>query len=374
MSKPNILFIENSLLPSRGGIEKVTDILSQALSKEGYKCFYAYKYVDNPQYPSESKILLDFNLGQNDFLRRFEQFVRENKIRIIINQGLSQRRILNSLAHFKRQQIKIINCLHNTPQYLYHIQPPKDIRNKLILLAKSILMRGNVYVREQQKLYEICDYFVLLSTTFVTQAQSVFHLRETKKCIAIPNPLVFSSSTFCSNKDKTVLIVARFDENQKNIKSALRIWKQVSEVMTDWKLTIIGYGDAKQDYLDYIQKFGIKSVYIEGKKENPVEYYCKAAIFMMTSNYEGFCMTLIEALQNQCIPFVFDTFTSVHDIIIDGKNGYIIPPFDEKLYAQKMITLMGSSQLMEQFRKQSHSSIEKFEIKNILNEWYKILN
>ena len=40
-------------------------------------------------------------------------------------------------------------------------------------------------------------------------------------------------------------------------------------------------------------------------------HYEKSKIFMMTSNFEGFGMTLTEALQNACVPFVFNTFSSL---------------------------------------------------------------
>ena len=51
-------------------------------------------------------------------------------------------------------------------------------------------------------------------------------------------------------------------------------------------------------------------------------------MFLMTSDYEGFAMTLNEASQYGAIPFVFNTFTSLTDIIEQGKNGFIFDPDD----------------------------------------------
>lgn len=56
----------------------------------------------------------------------------------------------------------------------------------------------------------------------------------------------------------------------------------------------------------------------------------------MTSNYEGFSMVLIEAMQYGCVPFVFNSFASLPDIIDDKVNGYVITPFDEGEYVQKI--------------------------------------
>lgn len=68
--------------------------------------------------------------------------------------------------------------------------------------------------------------------------------------------------------------------------------------------------------------------------QNPDEFYKKSLVSCMTSNFEGFGMVLVEAMQYGCVPFAFDTFTALHDIIDDGVNGFIIPPFDEDKYAE----------------------------------------
>ena len=41
---------------------------------------------------------------------------------------------------------------------------------------------------------------------------------------------------------------------------------------------------------------------------------------MITSNSEGYPMTLVEAMHYSCIPIVYDNFSSVYDIIDNNKN------------------------------------------------------
>ena len=94
---------------------------------------------------------------------------------------------------------------------------------------------------------------------------------------------------------------------------------------------------------------------------------------MMTSNFEGFGMTLTEALQNACVPFVFNTFSSLHDIIESDYNGFIIPAKDEILYATKMIEFMqGKNQ--DEYAVQALESSRKFSIENIGLQWIHLLN
>ena len=69
----------------------------------------------------------------------------------------------------------------------------------------------------------------------------------------------------------------------------------------------------------------------------------RAPILCMTSNYEGFPMVLVEAMQYGCVPFAFDSFPSLYDIINDGINGVIVPAFDEDSYAKKSHVILVST-------------------------------
>lgn len=377
MTKRNILFIENSILPSRGGIEKVSDILSQLFEQDGHHCFFAFWHTDNTSIDENKKIRINFKQSKYAFYNQLNLFIKEHNVNIIINQGLTQHKVIYTLKRLKQEfhNIKIINCLHNTPNFIQYIEMPRSIKIRLILVIKSILAGGNIYIKEQQQLYKSSDYYVVLSPSFIPEAIKKFHLKSNKKLYEIGNPLVYSNKSIINHsKQKEVLIVARFDENQKNIIGALRIWKQVCERITDWSLRIIGYGEAEALYKQYIQEQNIPNIIFDGKKEDPQAYYQKASIFMMTSHYEGLALTLIEALTNNCIPFAYQTFSSVKDIIWNEKNGIIIPPYNESIYAQKMINLMSDDKLISSYRENSRLTLSKFEHQEIKTKWYQLFD
>ena len=54
----------------------------------------------------------------------------------------------------------------------------------------------------------------------------------------------------------------------------------------------------------------------------------ESSAHLMTSIYEGFSITNLEAAIRGTIPFAFDSFASAKDIIDDGQTGYLIKPFD----------------------------------------------
>ena len=58
----------------------------------------------------------------------------------------------------------------------------------------------------------------------------------------------------------------------------------------------------------------IKNIYFEGNK-NPLPYYQKASVFLMTSALEGWGLTITEAQQFGVVPVAFDSYPSLHEVI-----------------------------------------------------------
>lgn len=80
----------------------------------------------------------------------------------------------------------------------------------------------------------------------------------------------------------------------------------------------MGDGDDKDLYLELSRRLGLKNISFEGRR-NPLDYYRKSAVFLMTSLFEGFGVTLTEAQQMGVVPMAMDSFDAVHDIIVHGK-------------------------------------------------------
>lgn len=95
--------------------------------------------------------------------------------------------------------------------------------------------------------------------------------------------------------------------------------------MPDWSLEFVGDGFQLDDLRRLATKMNLERVTFHGFLP-PQDFYKKSKIFLMTSDYEGWGLTLTEAMQYKCVPLVMSTYSSVYDIIDDGKNGFLIPP------------------------------------------------
>ena len=118
---------------------------------------------------------------------------------------------------------------------------------------------------------------------------------------------------------------------------ALKIWKEIEtdHTLSEWKLKIVGHGKMESWYKSLVIHYGLQRVFFEGTK-NPEPYYNEASIFMMTSSFEGWGLTLTEAQQYGCVPLAFHSFASLTDIITDKVNGFAIPNDDISLYIKQI--------------------------------------
>ena len=177
------------------------------------------------------------------------------------------------------------------------------------------------------------------------------------------------------NKQKTVLIVTRLDEVQKRISLAIKIWKRIEEDadLKDWNFKIVGFGESEHEYRRLISQWSLKRIFLEGR-QNPIRYYKESSLFMMTSLFEGWPMTLNESLQFGCVPFVYDTCASFHEIINNGENGFLITDKNEEEFYHKMREVMLDENRRMELMKASVESSTRFTLDKIVTRWEKVLS
>ena len=173
-------------------------------------------------------------------------------------------------------------------------------------------------------------------------------------------------------KNKTVLIVSRLEERTKKISVALRIWKRIEQnpILSDWSLQIVGEGPDFEDYKRYVQN-NLQRVTFYGKQE-PRSFYEKASVFLMTSAYEGWGITLTEAQQFGCVPIVMNTYSAARDIISNKENGFLVDY--ECQFIRRLEQLMTDTTLRNIMAKKAVESSHRFEKARITDLWINLLN
>jgi len=136
-------------------------------------------------------------------------------------------------------------------------------------------------------------------------------------------------------------------------------------------LKIVGDGEDLETIKEKAKN--LDRFYFEGRQKSE-SYFEKASIFIMTSTFEGFGMTLVEAQKYACIPVVMDSFLSLSDIIENGKNGFITPDGDINAMAEKIQMLMTDESLRKEIALNGLQSVKKFDVKIIAQKWEGLFN
>lgn len=377
----NILFVETSIRPTLGGIERVSWMLSHYLEQQGHACFYAYCFHDYEEVDASRKMAFDLNGDEASLQDAFLRFMDAHQISVVVNQDIYLPALIRLYARLRAEgRCRVIHCFHMSPDYLYYFKPGK--RDALRYLFRHpfqspVVSYRQKVIRDKQQMYGACDRFVLLSPTFIADFLKIYRLvdREQKiRCISNPLSFACQPDIAAYRKKKQVLIIARLEDTQKNISSALRIWKCIEEAgLDDWNLVIGGSGPDEKRLHGYARQLGLQRVAFLGNVTAPQQLYGESALFMMTSRFEGFGVTLTEALQCGCIPFAFDNFSVLHDILDDGYNGFIIESGNESLYALAMMKLMGDGQERAKISAQALKSSQRFDMDVIGKKWLELL-
>ncbi len=388
----NILFVTpESVNPLCGGIVRITYLLASEFKKRGHICVSAYRKVKGSTQMGGDIFNEEVLLNEGAHVQQYSELLEKHNIQYIIVQG--------GAASMNQETVYLREAIGQQPRkvlvyFVFHSMPGYELNRldwsilfkrifskswkqniKQLFIQTLLPINKSILQKQLQKKYSVpyqmADKVVLLSPSYIDDFNYLACGHDTKKYVAIPNMLTYPvTDNIPTSKKKEVLIVARMDDYSKRIKMALQIWEKIpcSILNEGWHLVIVGDGEDLTSYQKYVQTKGIKNVQFEGLK-NPLPYYQDASIFMMTSSIEGWPMTIMEAMQNGCVPIVFDSFKAVYDLIESDKDGLIIPDGGNKLYAKKLEQLMRDEAEREKMARAGLQSCQRFSQERIAEIW-----
>ena len=377
--------------PGLGGIENVTNVLANFLCSRGIDVDI---YSFSSQYEKELlqkfderinyyKAIISDIFDADENVGQFKKMLDEKNYDYIIMQ--------DCYAHIEDlllkcnafNKVKVIVVEHNTPDcHLkglreYYMNLFHDVSHiyKIVKFPYALLKCRIRACLRKRKLYTYCFKYILLSSRFINVWEQLTGIKRHDKLMYINNPITITSpGKFIDAKEKICLFAARL-VGEKGVYKLLRIWKRVCDVRGgDYRLVICGDGPEKRGMQRVVNKYCIKNVAFEGFQSDMRPYYAKASILCMTSVFEGWPLSLSEAMTYSCLPVCFESFASVNDIITTNKNGYLIRPFDEEAYACTLISLMDNEKKLNALRYAAYESSHRFDINIIGKQWLSLFN
>lgn len=387
----NVLFVnEIPMNPIFGGIERVTDLLSKELILRGYSIVYlgarADKNMMGYSFPAKQLILpFDGAFENPDNIQFYSDVLSKYNIDVVINQrGWAP--FMNSAL--ENTKVKVISVIHTIPQgahilymngILRHNKTFEGVSRFICKLIIFPFYYAYKYIKSSLELRRHYNFLVRKSNAVVllsNKCQRDFNaiIKDNKgSCLtyAIPNPNVYKNlSVDLNQKENIILYVGRLSTNEKRPLRLLRVWERLFNKHLAWKMVFVGDGDASDNMKLYAQKKRIERVEFAGKRDNVEDYYAKASFICLTSDFEGWGMSLTEGMSFGCIPFTFNNYGAASEIIDDGVNGCLIPAFDLKLYAKRLSYLMESRDERKTMAIAAFKKVQSFNVINVVDQWH----
>jgi glycosyltransferase involved in cell wall biosynthesis len=167
----------------------------------------------------------------------------------------------------------------------------------------------------------------------------------------IVTPELFSKSQapldhpwFTPGTPPVILGVGRLHQ-QKDFPTLLRAFARV-RAQQDVRLIILGEGKAaasRTEILTLAAQLGIADdVALPGFVANPFAYMARAAVFVLSSAWEGLSNVLIEALACGCPVVSTDCPSGPAEILENGKYGPLVPVGDDAALAEAMLSVLNT--------------------------------
>lgn len=139
-------------------------------------------------------------------------------------------------------------------------------------------------------------------------------------------------------------------------------------------LVILGTGEEQILLENKITDLNLKDkVHLLGFKRNVWNFISNAKFLVLSSQYEGFPMTILEALSLGIPVISFDCESGPNEMIINQHNGILVENQNFTELTHKLNIFVEDEILYQDCKNNTISSVAKFQTSVIVNKWLQIL-
>lgn len=358
--KKHIGFIIGNL-DGKGGTERVSTMLANRFAEHGYRVsFISLRSKGKIFFPLHEDVhtyclgnvydtLQCFRLWHRFYLIiRF--LIKWSKIDVLIDVDMGT-------AMFSSPAIKGTRCKEITwDHFNYTVNASDKARRKGLTAALHTSSKMVLLTKADREMY--IQNFSNIPVSFFEQ---------------IYNPLTFDIDMPTPHSEKRVIAVGRLTP-QKGFDYLLSIWQKIEEKHNDWILEIVGSGEDEMSLKNMANDKRLRHVTFSPPTNDIRSKLAASSIYVLPSRYEGFPMVLLEATAMSLPIVAFDCPTGPSEIVVNDKNGFLVPTFDETLFAIKLDTLISNHELRCMMGIESFKISRQFTFDKIFNKWEKIIN
>lgn len=210
-----------------------------------------------------------------------------------------------------------------------------------------------------------------------SNAAAAFFDHETQAKVAvIPNPISADAipPRYEGERRKCVVGVGRLDK-QKNFSMLINAFSKLPESLSGFTLEIYGGGNQETALREQIEQLHMTDrVYLMGIKPNVMFHMADAALYVMSSDFEGFPNALVEAMATGLPVISTDFSTGVARELIHDENGKVIPVGDEAALVEAMTAMLSDESKWNAMSRENRKLLDVLSEEKILQKWEEVLN
>ena len=242
--------------------------------------------------------------------------------------------------------VKMLHTVHSMPAFEL-IMPKKVVMAAMYRCGKAIP--------------------VAISHEIQALTQSYYHLKTTPELVYNPVDVTrYSKLEKKKRKNFTFVNVGRLHEAKNQI-LLVKAFEKILEDQSDTDLFILGDGPLKEELETYLKEHKLtQHIFMKGNVENVEQYLAEADAFVLSSNYEGLPLVILEAMASG-LPIVSTDVGGVKDVVTD--NGLLVEPHSIEKLASAMMQIKANAEMRKDFSERSKRNVMQFDSSIIAQEY-----
>lgn len=130
----------------------------------------------------------------------------------------------------------------------------------------------------------------------------------------------------------------------------------------------VGGGSDEEEVRNLAEKLNLGGKFIfAGFREDIGNFLKSFDIFVLASKMEGLGTSVLDA-QTVGLPIVATTAGGIPEMIVDGRNGFLVPPEDEASLADAILRLIGDGRLRQKLGENAKREVKRFSIDKTIRD------
>ena len=369
-TEKKLLFLINTL--GCGGAEKVLVTLLNELADYDYKLYLVIfeDIVDLKEYLNRNvKFICLHKKKKIDFFKlifKLKSIINKIEPDIVINFQYYASFVSHAAVSMSRIKCKMISCEHSNPA-----------ENLDVKFTKRLLWSAVSYV------YNKSDSVVCVSEVVKQSLKNDFHVEE-KKLVRIYNPIDLSSITemakekiyhrFFDDENGIVIVSVGRLERVKRYDRLIKAFLAIHHKIKNSYLLIVGKGSLENELSELISKYNMTDkIELVGFKKNPYPWMARSDIFVLSSDYEGLPMVLIEAMVCRIPVITTDCSSGPGELIENHISGIIAEGKSSNTLSKEIIELSLNPEKRKMILNKALEQCQRFNSETIAREYIKTI-